>query len=280
MALRPYRRLMLQSRRSLYSLFDGRHPAPRGDGGMEFREIREYQPGDSLRQINWRATARSRRPVVNLTQPSRRLEAKLIYACGGSMAYGTRRPKHESAVELLTLLAGIAEAARDRIDLMLYDDADSRWFASRRARHLSEALYHTLAEHDPLYRQVTPARCIDRILSELPRRSLIYLIGDFLDPWELSELAARHETVLLIVRDPGDERPDLDGNRRILDPVTGAVSDMEIDAAALARYAAERQRRDRTFTTRLRHLHIPYRKILTDEEPVDALAALLRGEGS
>ena len=280
MALRPYRQLMLRSRRNLYSLFDGRHLTPRGDGGLEFREIREYQPGDSPRRINWRATARSRRPVVNLTQPSRRLEAKLVYACGGSMAYGTLRPKHESAVELLTLLAGIAEASHDRIEALLYDDAATRWLLSRRSRRVAETLYHTLAAHDPVGCGVSPRRCVETLLESFPRRSLLYLVGDFLEPWHLEELSARHEVILLILRDPGELKPALLGRHRILDPVTGEITELEIDTPALRHYETQRRKRDLDFEAQLRRLGILHRTILNDEDPVDALAELLRKGGA
>jgi uncharacterized protein (DUF58 family) len=216
--------------------------------------------------------------VVNLTQPSHRLEAKLVYACGGTMAYGSIRPKHETAVELLTLLAGIAEAAHDRIEAMLYDDETPRWLSSRRSRRIAENLYHTLAEHDPFKRRVTPRRCVDSLLEELPRRSLLYLLGDFLEPWDLEELSARHEVVLLMVRDPGEEHPNLRGSQRILDPVTGQTREMEIDPTALRGYKTERYRLDREFSLRLRKWGIPWRRIGTDEDPVDALAQLLRRE--
>jgi uncharacterized protein (DUF58 family) len=276
MALRSLHRLRLESRRKLYSPLLGSHPVAADGGGAEFREIREYTPGDNIRHLNPHASARLGRPVVNRFEDSRRLDARLLYLAGGTMAYGHPRSKHEVAVELLTLLALTARRNGDRIEALLYDDETPLWVGSPRMRHLPESLYHEAAGRALPGKRVTPDRCLATLQSRLRKRSLLFLLGDFLEPWDLTALAERHELRLLILRDRREERPGFDRPGLFLDPVTLRQVELEPDRGAMKRYEEAMSLRDAALEGQLRKLGILFRKVYTDEDPLDALVSFLR----
>src|SRR5436189_2154696 len=121
--LRQVKLLELRTRGPVNSLFAGEYRSVFKGQGMEFAEVREYQPGDEVRSIDWNVTARMQRPYVKRYIEERELTVMLAVDVSGSERYGTRRRfKSEVASELAAVLAMSAIRNNDRVGVLLFTD--------------------------------------------------------------------------------------------------------------------------------------------------------------
>src|SRR5580698_1130757 len=121
--LKQVKLIELRTRGLVNSLFTGEYHSVFKGQGMEFAEVREYQPGDEVRAIDWNVTARMRRPFVKRYIEERELTVMLVLDLSGSERFGSRRRfKAELATELATVLAMSAVRNNDRVGIVLFTD--------------------------------------------------------------------------------------------------------------------------------------------------------------
>jgi uncharacterized protein (DUF58 family) len=192
---------------------------------LDLAEVREYQPGDEVRRIDWNVTARMARLFVRQYREERELTAWLLVDLSPSMAFGTRRQlKRETAAEFAGVAAYIAARHGDKVGLLGFPGRDV-YVPPRGGRVHVLRLLHTL--------QQAPMRGDGRGLGDglrqaaraLKRRSLVFLVSDFLatDGWArpLQELARRHDVIAVWITDPAEhELPDV-GGLVMRDPESG-----------------------------------------------------------
>ncbi|WP_456393122.1 DUF58 domain-containing protein [Nitratifractor sp.] len=270
--LASYETLILRSRRALSPLFAGEHDTPLSGEGLEFLEIDDYAPGDDVRRINWRASARAAHPVVNRFAARRRLEVWLVYLAGGGMLAGEPVSKHQIASTLLVALSDTAHRMGDAPRVLLYRKEAESLLADT-SRHAPRRLYEALSTL-PLEGHRAPIQeMVEWLQNRLRRRSLILLVGDFFEPMDLSPLARHHELLCLQIRTPEEIDPSASGLYR--DPASRRESRLTLDPLRRQRYKKALQNLDGENRARLESLGIPLGRFRTDEDPFPALAALL-----
>ena len=217
-------RLEIKTRRLVNEIFSGQYGSVFRGLGMEFAEVREYVPGDDVRSIDWKATARRGAPVVREWQPERNQTLWLLLDCGRHLSarLGDGRTKLDRAVEAALALAQAAAARGDRTGAILFGAEVERVVPAQGGRAglgpLAEALH--LAEARPVESDYGAA--LDALEARQRRRALVLLFTDLADPDTSALLLAR--AALL--------------RRRHL-VLVAAVSDSEVADAARARPADE-----------------------------------------
>src|SRR6202011_2620362 len=136
--LRQVRRLQLRARRAVEDLLGGEYHSVFKGMGMAFEEVREYQPGDDIRAIDWNVTARMGHPFIKRFIEERELTVMLLVDCSGSHEFGTRlHQKRVVAAELAAVLAFSAIANNDKVGLVAFTDRVERFVPPRKgARHV------------------------------------------------------------------------------------------------------------------------------------------------
>lgn len=233
--LRQVRLLELRTRGLVNSLFSGEYRSVFKGQGMEFSEVREYQPGDEVRSIDWNVTARMQRPYVKRYIEERELTVMLAVDLSGSGRFGTRqRFKSELAQELSAVVAMSAIRNNDRVGTMLFTDAVEHVVPPRKGRRHALRLIRDLLVFKPRGRGTDIAGATDYLNKMLPKKTIIFLVSDFLAPdieRPLKLLAQRHDVVAVTVEDPSElELPDI-GLARLTDPETGALVDIDTSDA-------------------------------------------------
>lgn len=223
--LRKIRRIRLHTRLILESGIIGSYHAAFKGRGMEFAEVREYQPGDDVRTIDWNVTARSGIPHVKKYVEERDLTLLLLIDISGSSTFGSQYvAKRDLAAEVSGVLAFSAVANKDRVGAVLFsDDVEIFIPPSRGEMHalriVRDALVHkSRSSGTSIQNAVRFARGI------LKRRSIVALVSDFQDHGYEKALAAlrrKHDVFALHLTDPRDQSvPDV-GLVRLQDPETG-----------------------------------------------------------
>lgn len=217
-----------------HSLFKGR--------GMEFAEIREYVPGDDIRAIDWKVTARYNHPFVREYTEERDQTFYFVVDISGSGTFGSSITKQEKMLEVTAGLAFAALRNNDRIGLCLFSDRVEKFLPARRGKKHLVTILNMLVDHEPVS-QTTDLAAAARFLGNvLRRRSSVVVISDFATPdvsSALKVLCRRHEVIAVRVTDPRElELPDA-GTVTLEDPETGEQVMVDTsDAAFRTQYAA------------------------------------------
>ncbi|MFN8392297.1 MAG: DUF58 domain-containing protein [Bdellovibrionota bacterium] len=224
--LREVKRLHFQTRRLADQGVVGRYRSAFRGTGMEFEEVREYFPGDDIRSIDWKVTARSRKPFVKSYREERELTVMVAIDVSASTLTGTRGALRAAQIARAgAVLSLIALTNNDKVGLVTYSDRLESYHPPRKARSaVWRILHEVLAEIPSGQRQTDLAGLCSLLSNVLKRRAIIFVLSDFIaDGYEvaLGTLARRHDVNAVVVADPADyELPD-SGLTRIYDPESG-----------------------------------------------------------
>jgi uncharacterized protein (DUF58 family) len=279
------RRIELTARRLMDSPALGHYESVFRGHGIEFSEVRAYQPGDPFQSIDWKVTARMRRPYVKRFVEERELTVLLVVDVSASNDFGTRgKLKRRLAAEVAGVLALAAMRSQDRVGLLLFTDRVERYIRPLRGRNRSLRLLYELLSHRPKGRGTDIGQALITATRLLPVRSLVFVLSDFTGDAHLMQpflaVSSRHDVVAIDIRDRAEEALPEAGWVEVEDPETGerAVVDL-LDRrvrAALERHADEEERR---LTEVLQRSRVDRISVRGDEPYVPALAAFFAARG-
>lgn len=248
---RHVRRIELNARRLMDSRALGAYDSVFRGHGIEFAEVRAYQPGDPFQSIDWKVTARMGHPYVKRFVEERELTVLLVVDVSGSTSFGTRwRLKRELAAEVAGVLGLAASRSNDRLGLVLFTDRVELYVPPRRGRNRLLRSIHDLLTFEPAGTGTDIAVAVETAKRLLRVRSLVFVISDFMDAGferPLIGLARRHDVVAIDIRDPAEDSLPSAGLLEVLDPETGErmIADLgnaQTRAALARRSEAERDR--------------------------------------
>jgi uncharacterized protein (DUF58 family) len=222
-----------------HSAFHGR--------GIEFSQVREYQPGDDIRTIDWNVTARSGAPHVKEFIEERDLTILVAVDVSGSMAFGSIDwRKCDIAAELTAVFSFSAVQNYDRVGLLLFDDSIRTFLPPRRGRAHAQVLVR--AAVDAAMRGCRGDADIEHAATFLERvsakRAVVIVLSDFLDlnfEKTLRRLNRRHDVIAISIADPREERFPKKGLVRLVDAETGELRVVDLARSDVRTRAAQRQ---------------------------------------
>jgi uncharacterized protein (DUF58 family) len=223
--LQKIRRIQIRTRTILESGISGAYHAVFKGRGMEFAEVREYEPGDDLRTIDWNVTARMGTPYVKKFVEERDLALLLLVDVSGSQRFGSRfLVKRDFAAELSAVLAFSAVANSDRVGAVLFTDRVESYIPARRGREHALRIIRDILALEPRGSGTDLAGALRFAQRVMKRRGIVVVLSDFqAEKYErpLGILRRRHDVVALHLWDPREsEVPDA-GLVAVLDPETG-----------------------------------------------------------
>jgi uncharacterized protein (DUF58 family) len=195
---------------------------------MNFDEVREYQPGDDVRTIDWNVTARMNHPFIKKFVEERELTLMLVVDVSGSGLFGSRaQSKRELAAEIASVLAFSAIRNNDKVGLLLFTDEVEKFIPPRKGRgHVLRVIREVLF-FEPKRRQTDLVQALEFMGRVLPHRSIVVIISDFQTPQSSGALSLPIQTALRMA------------NRRH-DVVTVQITDRyEMELPALGRLTFE-----------------------------------------
>lgn len=258
----------------------GERPAPRLGRGMEFAEVRPYQPGDDVRSLDWRHTARRGRPYTKLFHEEGEWTVQLLVDQGASMQFGTRVAfKAVQAARAAALLAWAAGAAGDRLGGIAWDGRQiGQARPQPRERGTLELLRLLTPEVLPEPGALSLALPLQALTKWARHGTQAVLVSDFhsLDAAAeaaLASLRQRAAVALLHVYDSFEATPPPPGLYRVSDGAAERLLDLRGPAARAAHGAALRARRER-LAGLARRFGMPLLELATHDDPILALRAL------
>ena len=239
--LRQVRRLELRTRGLVSASFAGEYRSVFKGQGMEFAEVREYEPGDEVRTIDWNVTARMGRPFVRCYVEERELTVMMAIDASGSSRFGTRgRFKSELAAEFAAVMSLCAARNNDRVGGLIFTDQVEHVVPPAKGRRHALRLVRDMLVVQPERAGTSLAAGLDYTMRLLRHRAVVFVVSDFLSPpgnlvaahddeRALERLARRHDVIAVTVDDPAERLlPDV-GMARLVDPESGVV--VEVDTS-------------------------------------------------
>jgi uncharacterized protein (DUF58 family) len=224
--IRQIRRLQLKARRAVEDLLGGEYHSVFKGTGIAFEEVREYQPGDDIRAIDWNVTARMGHPFVKRFVEERELTVVLMVDCSGSQQFGTgMQQKREVAAELAAVLAFSAISNNDKVGLLQFTDRVERFVPPRKGTRHVLRLIRDILFYQPRHRGTAIGPALDYLNRVLHRRTIIFLLSDFLDrsfESALKRSGRRHDLIAVRISDPREEELPPVGLLELEDAETGA----------------------------------------------------------
>ncbi len=227
-------------------LFAGQYESAFKGQGMEFAEVREYQPGDDIRSIDWNVSARFGHPFVKVFHEERELTVMLMLDLSGSHLFGTRSKfKRELLAEIAGMLAFLAIRTNDKVGAILFSSQVEKYIPPKKgAAHVWRLIKEIFTyEAEKLTTNIDGALTyLNRIVK---RHAIVFLISDCIDTGfdrSLSLSAKKHDLTVLRICDPAeDELPDL-GLMTLRDPETGRLITVNTRSKALRQKWSDNQR--------------------------------------
>jgi uncharacterized protein (DUF58 family) len=272
--LESVRRVEVRTNRLVNDMMVGAYLSHFKGRGMDFEELREYIPGDEVRDIDWNVTYRMGRPFVKRYREERELAMVLALDISGSSAFGSvRRSKREFAAEIAGTLAISASRSSDKVALLLFTDQVELFIPPRKGRRHILRLIREMLFFEPKHRGTNVPAALAFLNHLLHRRSIVFLLTDFLHSFgessaptrggrdtlqELGLTNARHDLVCIHLHDPRENTLPAAGLVTIEDAETGEL--LEIDSNR----SLVRERFARTNAERLAELDRAFRRAGVD----------------
>jgi uncharacterized protein (DUF58 family) len=256
-----------------HSVFKGR--------GMNFEDVREYQPGDEIRAIDWNVTARMGTAFIKKFTEERELTVMLLVDVSASGDFGsTTQSKRELAAEVACLLAFSAIRNNDKVGLLLFTDQVELFIPPKKGRSHTLRLIREILYFEPEGRGTQPSLALDYLNKIVTRRAVVFFISDFQAPDFSQALAVtgrRHDFIALHIQ---DEREKVFPNIGIItleDAETGQQIEINTgDRGTRARLADATEREQEELSRTLRRNNIDAVALRTGEDYLPALRAFFK----
>ncbi len=280
--LKKVRKIEIKTRLLSQNIFAGEYHSAFKGRGMTFSEVREYQYGDDVRDIDWNVTARFHRPYVKVYEEERELTLMLLIDVSGSLDFGTvRQMKRDMAAEIAATLAFSALQNNDKIGVIFFSDHIEKYIPPKKGRkHILHIIRETLDFH-PQSLNTNIGIALEYLTRMMKRRCMAFAISDFFDRNDFAHTLQianqKHDVVAIQVYDPLAKRmPDV-GLLKLKDAETG--HEMYVDTSnkktrlAHTRHFMDRQERLREMFNKS---DVDWTSIATNEDFAKSLLLLFK----
>ena len=212
--LKKVRHIEIRTRHLVNDIFGGEYHSVFKGRGMTFAEVREYQPGDDIRLIDWNVTARYNAPFVKVFEEERELTVFIVYDASRSGHFGTGSQfKAELAAEMGAVLGFSAIKNKDKVGLLIFTEEIERFIPPKKGSSHILRIVRELLYHEPQARGTNIEGALSYLLKVANRRSVVFLISDFLDSQfeqTLQIANQKHDLIGIQIYDPREiELPDM-----------------------------------------------------------------------
>lgn len=278
--LKKVRKIEIKTRGLSQNIFAGQYHSAFKGRGMAFAEVREYQFGDDVRDIDWNVTARFRKPYVKVFEEERELTVMLLVDVSGSLDFGTRsRMKSEMATEIAATIAYSAIQNNDKIGVVFFSDRIEKYIPPKKGRKHILYIIREMLDFKPESRKTDIGGAMEFFTRVMKRRTTAFVLSDFYDRrdfFKQMQIANnKHDVMAIQVYDKWAKAlPDV-GLVKVVDAESG--HEMYVDTsskkvrAAHARYWIERQQ---MLKDTLSRANVDWVSVATDDDYVKAMMHL------
>ena len=280
--IKKVRKIEIKARGLSQNIFAGQYHSAFKGRGMAFSEVREYQYGDDVRDIDWNVTARFHRPYVKVFEEERELTVMLLVDVSGSLDFGTvRQTKREMVTEIAATLAFSAIQNNDKIGVIFFSDRVEKYIPPKKGRRHILYIIRELLDFKPASVRTDIGMAVSYLTRIMKRRCTAFLLSDFYTRDDFSKAMqianSKHDMVAVQVYDPRAKTlPDI-GLMKVRDAETG--HEMIIDTGSAKLRQAHTQywlEREDMLSNLFAKSKMDWTSVGTDEDFTKALMLLFK----
>jgi len=278
--LKKVRQIEIKTRGLSSNIFAGQYHSAFKGRGMAFSEVREYEFGDDIRDIDWNVTARYSKPYVKIYEEERELTVMLLVDVSGSRNFGTRASmKKEVITEIAATLAFSAIQNNDKIGVIFFSDQVEKFIPPKKGRKHILYVIRELIDFEPQESKTDIALVLQYLTNAIKKRCTAFVFSDYINKGEylhaLTIANKKHDMVAIQVFDERETEMPKVGMMKIKDAESGAEKYVDTDSKKVRNaYKQWWEKRQTEMSDSFRRSRVDSVSIRTDEDYVKALIGL------
>lgn len=284
--LKKVRRIEIKTKGLSRNIFAGEYHSAFKGRGMMFSEVREYQYGDDIRDIDWNVTARHNHPYVKVYEEERELTMMLLVDVSSSLLFGSvGDPKREMIAEIAATLAFSASQNNDKIGVIFFSSKIEKFIPPKKGLHHILYIIRELLDFTPGERGTNIGEALKYFSDVMKKHCTAFLISDFIDNKDyyqpMSIASRKHDLTAIQVYDKRDAELPAIGLMRVGDLETGTECWIDTNSKKIRNtYGKWWYDRQQAMTSLLNRCRVDFTSISTDEDYVKSLMGLFKQRGS
>ena len=283
--LKKVRKIEIKTKGLSQNIFAGEYHSAFKGRGMTFSEVREYQYGDDVRDIDWNVTARHNRPYVKVFEEERELTVMLLVDASGSRNFGAVGvEKNEMMAEIAATLAFSAIQNNDKVGVIFFTDKVEKFIPPKKGRKHILLVIRELLDFKPESKGTNISNVLEYLTSAIKKRCATFIISDFIDTGDyykaMSIASRKHDLTAIQVYDKRETNIPNVGLMKVEDAETGAVKWVNTGSAnvrnAYKKWWYERQL---AMNDTMMRCNVDVASVATDEDYAKSLMALFKKRG-
>jgi len=237
--LKQVHQIELRTRGLVNHVFSGEYHSVFKGRGMEFSEVREYQFGDDIRNIDWNVTARFGHPFIKIFEEERELTVMLLVDLSGSLIFGTvEKTKQQVAAEISAILAFSAMKNNDKVGMILFTDKIEKFVPPRKGKKHVLRIIRDVLSFEPTGKSTSIKIALEYLNNAIKKRSIVFLLSDFMDESYdriLRIIGKKHDLVGVVLNDEREKVLPRIGLVKFVDAETGKERWIDTSSSSVQR---------------------------------------------
>ncbi len=271
------KKIIIKTKRKVFSEIAGNNISHFEGEGYDFVELREYHFGDDVRKIDWKVTAKKQKPYIKIFKEEKELNIVIVSLLGGSMYFGSKVLKQDIVAEIFATLSFSCVKNSDNFSSFIFTNKEDKFAKPTKKIFGVYRGVENILDFNPLGKKVDFDALGSYLAKRIKRKSIIFLIGDFVGDIDITFLAKKHEVISFIVRDKLEENPPEFGFLHLMDPENKNFLQMDLDRRTIDQYKKFIIENDNKLYKHFVKNKVRFTKIYTDDDPFTKILKLFTG---
>ncbi|WP_083657088.1 MULTISPECIES: DUF58 domain-containing protein [Arcobacteraceae] len=272
------KKILIKTKKQVFSEIIGNNISFLKGEGYDFCELKEYEYGEDVKNIDWVISAKMQKPYVKVFHAQKELNIKIVSFLNGSTYFGTKKFKQEVITQIASMLGFICVKQGDPFASYIANETCELCTKKSKKIFNVNFMAEQLFNYDVIGKNIDYEFITNDLFKKIHHKSIIFLIGDFFDieKLDLKLLSKKHEIFAIIVRDKFEENPSELGNVNFNDPSTNQNFEGVLNSNTIKNYVNKVKENDHKLFSHLQDNAIRFVKIYTHEDATKKLIGLLK----
>ncbi len=272
------KKILIKTKKQVFSEIIGNNVSFQKGEGYDFCELKEYEYGEDVKNIDWVISAKMQKPYVKVFHSQKELNIKIVSLLNGSTYFGSKKFKKDVITEIAAILGFICVKQGDPFASYIANETCELCTKKSKKIFNVNFMAEQIYNYNVIGKDINYPFIMNDLFNTIHHKSIIFLIGDFFDinELDLKLLSKKHEIFLIIVRDKFEEKPSELGSVNFNDPSTNKNFEGVLNKDTVINYIKKVKENDHKLFTHLQDNAIRFVKIYTHEDLTKKLIGLLK----